>query len=699
MKKGLIQNEETKIRVKSGKIIDVLLSMSKINLEGQYCVVTFVTDITDRRRIETALRESEFFLKRSQEIARIGSSTLELSPEKRSIEKWHSNQTMDEIFGIDETYPRNAKGWYELLIDKEEVNRYFLHCTFNERRRYDTEYRIIRPVDGEMRWISTAGELEFDDAGNPIRMIGTVQDITERKRAEEALRNSEAAFRSLFDASPIGVALILNRNFQKVNSNMCRMTGYTEEELLGNYTRMLYSDDESYINVENQLYSQLDRDGIGMIETKLLRKDGSPIHVYICISSTNPDLPHSEANVVSTLLDITALKKAEAEKKRLQEELLQVQKMESIGRLAGGVAHDFNNLLTAIKGITELIMIRLDTNDKLYSQLSVVMQAAESAAELTGQLLAFSRKQIIDPKVLDLNSVLDNMQRMLARLIGENIKLRVIHQPGLYPILVDQAQLQQIIINLGVNARDAMPSGGTLILETANVVLDETYCRSHTETKVGEHVMFAITDTGSGMTKETQEHLFEPFFTTKSIGSGTGLGLAMVYGAVKQNGGSIEVYSETDKGTTFKIYFPKAAGESSAMPLIRPTDEMPTGQETILLVEDNSLVLEFSRSVLNMLGYRVLSATSGEDAVKISDSYTDIIDLLITDVVLTGIDGRELVELLIKKRPELEVLYNSGYTENAIVVQGVLKQGLNFIGKPFSAFAIARKIRDILGND
>lgn len=390
------------------------------------------------------------------------------------------------------------------------------------------------------------------------------------------------------------------------------------------------------------------------------------------------------------------MKDVEKENGRLQQLMLQVQKMETVGTLAGGLAHDFNNLLTVIVGTAQLALLDLDRCNPAHAEFSVIYDAAQSAAYLTRQLLAFSRKQVIEPQVLNLNCILKKMYKMLSRVIRENIALQTILQPGLHNVKVDPAQLQQIIINLAANARDAMPDGGTLIIETANVFLDEAYCRCHSHSSPGEHVMLGISDNGSGISREIIEHIFEPFFTSKTKGKGTGLGLATVYSAVKKNKGTINIYSEVGKGTSLKIYFPTVSETLSVVSPQEVTDKMPGGSETVLLVEDNSMALDICIKALTALGYRVLSASSGEDALDISRAFQGDIHLLMTDVILPGMNGPTIAKVLCKERPEIKVLYNSGHTESMIVSQGVLQSDLNFIAKPFNIFTLAHKLRDVL---
>ncbi len=389
--------------------------------------------------------------------------------------------------------------------------------------------------------------------------------------------------------------------------------------------------------------------------------------------------------------------RSEEEKSKLEAQLLHALRMESIGRLAGGVAHDFNNLLTAILGNTTLVMMDLPEDGAEYSRLNVVLQASQSAAELTQQLLAFSRKQIIEPKIIDPAKEIGKMRGLLTRLIGENIKIEINTDSADGVIKADTSQLEQILLNLVVNARDAMPDGGNIYLEVSTTVLDESFVERHPYCVPGQHVMISVSDTGTGIPPEVQQHLFEPFFTTKVQGKGTGLGLATVYGAVRQNGGSIDVYSEPGRGTTFKIYFPKLrddGGESSEEIIV--SYELPTGTETIMLVEDSPIVLSFAQEILQNLGYTIISALNGEEALAIASRCSHI-HLLITDVIMPGMNGRILADRLLAERPDMKVLFASGYTADAIVHHGLLDGGINFINKPYSTYTLAQKIREVMG--
>jgi signal transduction histidine kinase len=386
--------------------------------------------------------------------------------------------------------------------------------------------------------------------------------------------------------------------------------------------------------------------------------------------------------------------RSEERRAKLEDQFRQAQKMEAIGRLAGGVAHDFNNLLTTILGYCEILLMRKQPEPDR-GNLDEIRMAAERASRLTAQLLAFSRKQVLLPKVLDLNALIDETQKMLGRLIGEDIELEVALHPEVAYIKADPGQVEQVIMNLAINARDAMPGGGKLTIETHNVELDASYAGQHIEARTGPHVMLAVTDTGIGMDRETVAHLFEPFFTTKEQGKGTGLGLSTVYGIVKQSGGSIGVYSEPGKGTSFKVYFPPAGDRPEQRPAA-PQVRNDRGNETILLVEDDDAVRQLSKRILEGNGYTVVEAAHGAEALAVSEKHNGQLHLLVTDLIMPQVGGRELAARISSKRPDLPVLFMSGYTEDAVVHHGVLEKDLAFIQKPFTPATLARRVREIL---
>jgi PAS domain S-box-containing protein len=394
--------------------------------------------------------------------------------------------------------------------------------------------------------------------------------------------------------------------------------------------------------------------------------------------------------------DITERKRTEMEMATLQEQLRQSQKMEAIGRLAGGIAHDFNNLLTVIKGFSQLSLLELKEGDPLRRNIDEIEKATERAASLTRQLLAFSRRQVMEMKILDLNTLLRDLDKMLRRIIGENIELSTLLAKDLGRAKIDPGQIEQVIMNLAVNAKDSMPSGGKLTIETANAELDESYAHHHADVKPGRYVMFSVSDTGVGMTPEVRERVFEPFFTTKEKGRGTGLGLSTVYGIVKQSGGNIWVYSEPDHGTTFKIYLPRVDEPLEELREKPMGEELPHGTETVLVVEDEEKVRTLTVEILGRQGYRVLEASQGDDALAISEKHKGPIHLFLVDVVMPGISGTELAKHLMSLHPETRILYMSGYTDNVIVHHGVLEKGVNYIQKPFTIDELTRKVREVL---
>jgi nitrogen-specific signal transduction histidine kinase len=403
------------------------------------------------------------------------------------------------------------------------------------------------------------------------------------------------------------------------------------------------------------------------------------------------NVPH----IISVAVDLTEKKRAEEEKHLLEEQLRQAQKMESVGRLAGGIAHDFNNLLTAIIGNVEIAMNRLDNKEYLSSRMDMIKKAALSAAQLTRHLLAFSRKEIIESVVININEIIERTHTILARLIGEDINLTItLNSTG--RIKADPGQIEQVIMNITINARDAMPHGGTLIIATEDIYLDANYCKTHDCPSPGDYVMISMSDTGIGMDDETRKNIFAPFFTPKERGKGPGLGLAMVYGAVQQNRGMIEAYSSMGEGATFKIYFPRTDEQGEKYSCTDEPQIMPGGNETILLVEDDEMVRDYVSQILGTLGYRVIRQSNGEDAIAFAQSSDDKIHLLLTDVILTGINGKALSTALKSIRPDIKTLFSSGYTADIIAARGIIEKGLAFIGKPYSSLALAKKVRDIL---
>jgi two-component system cell cycle sensor histidine kinase/response regulator CckA len=509
----------------------------------------------------------------------------------------------------------------------------------------------------------------------------------ERRRAAEALQQSEQRYRDIVEnAHDIIYSHDLAGNYTSMNAAAERITGYScEEALTMNFVQTVAPD--FVARAREMVAGKLAGIEAMAYDLDIIAKDGHRISVEINSSLILRD--GTPVGMQGTARDVT-------ERKELEGQLRQSQKMEAIGRLAGGIAHDFNNLLTAINGYSELSMMRLEVEDPLLSNLQEIKKAGDRAASLTRQLLAFSRKQVLQPKVLDLNLIVSDMERMLPRLIGEDIELQTVLEPELGSIKVDPGQIEQIILNLAVNARDAMPRGGKLTIETRNTVLDHEYARKHIAVTPGRFVMLAVSDSGTGIDPQLQSRIFEPFFTTKEMGKGTGLGLATVYGIVKQSGGNVWVYSEVGLGTTFKVYLPRTDEEVQTYKRPSVNGGGLFGTETVLLVEDEEVVRQLACEVLRGCGYQLLDAANGKEALLTCESYPQPIHLLVTDVIMPGMSGPELAGRLSKPRPEMKTLYMSGYADNAIIHQGVLDNGADFIQKPFSTDDLALKVREVL---
>ena len=511
-------------------------------------------------------------------------------------------------------------------------------------------------------------------------------DLAERERIGKALRQSEARYRSLFERNKAGVfRSTLEGRFLDCNDAFAQLFGYTREELLALPAHVLYHGGKAERDTRRATLEETSEETD--LEMCYRRKDGNPVWVIQNVSLVKEEDGTHVAE--GTLVDIT-------ERHLLEEKLRQSQKMEAVGRLAGGVAHDFNNLLTVIEGYCRLLTDRLQSNPEACDQVKRIEDAAEKAASLTRQLLAFSRKQVLQPRVINLTSLVSNLDKLLRRLIGEDIELMTWTAPDLGLVKADPSQIEQVIMNLAVNARDAMPDGGRLTLETANVQLDSGYAVEHPGVIPGSYVMLAVSDNGSGMTAETKARIFEPFFTTKEMGRGTGLGLSMVYGIVSQSGGHIWVYSEIGHGTTFKIYLPRTEAGAASPPLEQEAVSTLHGSETILLVEDDAQLRDLVRTILTTFGYSVLAPTDAESIRSMSEDAASEINLLLTDVIMPGINGRDLARQFVARNPAIKVLYMSGYTENAIVHHGVLDESTHFLQKPFTPSALTTKVREVL---
>jgi PAS domain S-box-containing protein len=550
--------------------------------------------------------------------------------------------------------------------------------------------QLLRAIDrnGSVRWMRVRTFPVYDAAGGLSRVAGVAEDVTELQRAQEALRDSELRFRSLLEGSSDLIMLVdAEARFKYLNPSFETVLGFRVSEWLNRSGFDLVWPED--VEEARSTLGQVVAAAPGVITRWQLRlRSADGWWRWLEGTSTNHLSDPAIEGIVVNCHDVT-------ERKRLEAQFRQAQKMESIGRLAGGIAHDFNNLLTAIKGNLELALMETQPVDPRFEYLTDADKAADSASGLTRQLLTFSRKQVIDPKAISLNDVLTHVQKLLARVIGEDIRLERFTAPDLAPVRFDPSQVEQILINLAVNARDAMPHGGQLTIETANVYLDEEYAKRHPYVEPGPYVMLAVSDTGSGMSAEVRAHLFEPFFTTKEVGSGTGLGLAMVYGAVKQNGGQIEVYSEPGHGTAFKIYLP-VVNEHPVRVATSASELHPQGLETILLVEDEDPVRTIASRMLERLGYTVHAFADGPSAIEAVRAMAEVPPLLITDVVMPGMNGHVLMQRLLEIRPSMKVLFTSGYTANVIVHHGVLQEGIEFLAKPYSLELLARRVREVL---
>jgi len=557
----------------------------------------------------------------------------------------------------------------------------------------DTPFILVTGSLNEETAVSylKAGATDYILKDRLVRLGPAVLEALERAQEREALRRHERLLYQIIDANP---SLIFVKNwdgrFVLVNQATAETYGTTVEGLLGK------TDADFNANADEVAHSlRDDREVLSSGQPKFIAEE--PV--------TNPHtsetrwfqtikIPlHMPGDETPTLLGIAT---EITDRKQLEEQLLQSQKMEAVGQLAGGIAHDFNNILTAIVGYTDLLTAELGANSRQLEDLEEIRKAARRAAALTRQLLSFSRKQVLEPRIVDVNGVVMNLDKMLRSLISENIALKIQLADDLDAARVDPNQLEQVIMNLAINARDAMPDGGTLTIETANATLDENYAATHVSVIPGDYVMLAVTDTGCGMSEATQTRIFEPFFTTKPAGRGTGLGLSTVYGIVKQSAGNIWLYSEPDKGTTFKIYLPALDALPEEIGKTAPIEAARQGSGTVLLVEDDEQLRRLTHRALATQGYVVLEADRGRLALDIARRHNGPIDLLLTDLVMPDINGRKLADALRAARPGLRVLFMSGYPDSAIVNHGMLEAGVAYLAKPFTTDAVARKVREVL---
>jgi PAS domain S-box-containing protein len=572
--------------------------------------------------------------------------------------------------------------------------------TYDRRDIEPIHDKVRESLKAEGKWSGQINLRRRDGTIIPVEMAITSlangvtacvgHDISARKAAEQARAEAETKYRTLVEqvAAISYIAELGTRGkWHYVSPQIEAITGYSQDEWLANscdWIRHIPQEDHAVVEAAEDASMRGER---FQAEYRIVRKDGTVIWVSdtAVVAKGNDTEPVMEGIIV----DIT-------DRKLLENQLQQSRRMEAVGRLAGGIAHDFNNLLTIIKGYAELAVQRSGIQPELRADVQQIENAAERASTLIRQLLAFSRRQVLQPKIIDLNAIVLGLDKLLGRLMGEHIEMVTRCAANVGRVKADPAQIEQVIMNLVVNARDAMPKGGRLTVETYNIDLDSTYARDHVSVKPGSYVMLAVTDSGIGMNPETVAHIFEPFYTTKESGQGTGLGLSTVYGIVKQSGGYIWVYSEPGKGTTFKVYLPRVAEQLEAKPERVELPAATKGSETILLVEDEEAVRELASRILSAKGYSVVAAKSVKEAEKWCEKHGGKIHLLLTDIIMPGTSGRELAERITAKHPQTRVLYMSGYTDNVLAQGGVLEAGLSFLQKPFTPAALVQKVREVL---
>jgi PAS domain S-box-containing protein len=676
---------------RDGREFPVELTVTPIRLGDHWLFGAFVRDLTDEKRAEQAFQREVAEREAAERLLR---QVIDADPSLVFVKDRDGkfvlvNKAVADIYGTT-VEAQVGKTDADFNPNKEQVEHFLRddRAVMDSRRpKLVAEEPVTNPGTGATRWFQTVKVPLLSPNGESHRVLGVATDITERKRAEEALRRSEASYRGLVEHAAYGIYRVTrDGKFLMVNPALFAMLGYASaEELLKlDVSRDVYEDAAA----RARILARCEQFDSVIEEVAWKRRDGSVITARL--NGRPVRAPDGAIECFEFIVDDVTDQRA------LEERLRQTQKMEAVGRLAGGIAHDFNNLLTAILGSVDFLRRALGPDHPEHAETEEIQKAAVRAADLTRQLLAFSRQQVLAPKVLEVDALVANLEKMLRRLIGEDVELRFAPNAPRAAVRADPGQLEQVIVNLVVNARDAMPRGGRLTIETTTVDLDAAYAWEHGTVEPGRYVMLAVTDTGVGIDRATQARLFEPFFTTKEFGKGTGLGLATVYGIVKQSGGYIWVYSEPGRGATFKVYLPRVeqAGEPVAAP--QPPARALGGTETILLAEDEAAVRNLARRVLEKYGYKLLLAATGRDGVQVAQQHVGSIDLLVTDVVMPEMGGRELAQVLTTLQPGLKVLYLSGYTDDAIVHHGVLDAGVAFLQKPFKPDELARKIREVL---
>ena len=677
---------ETRHRRSDGSNIHVEISTNAAYIDGRKQIFCICRDISQRKQAEEALRASEEALRKAQSLLLATQRMAKLGGWEYDAEKQRLTWT-DEVYRIHELSkefdcndPETNFSFYA-PEDQKRISLAFFNCV-EKGVPYDLELKLIG-ARGTQKWVRTVAQAERQN-NKIIRVYGNIMDITETKNihAERDLLATAIAQvgEMIVITDPDGIIRYINPAFESV-------TGYSREEALGQTPRLLKSGKHDLAFYQD-LWQTITGGKIWSGQLINKGKNGKVYTEACAISPLFDDTGH--------IINYVAVKRDISENLRLESQFQQAQKMESVGRLAGGVAHDYNNILSVVIGYSEMALQQIESDNPLYGDLHQILKAAERSRDITRQLLAFARKQTITPEVLDLNAAIEGMLRILRRLIGEDIDLAWMPGGNLWSVKIDPSQIDQILANLCVNARDAISGVGHLIIKTENIALSEQDCLHIPGAEAGDYLLLAIRDDGSGMSSETLANIFEPFFTTKEVGKGTGLGLATVYGIVKQNNGFVDVESEIGKGTVFKLYFPRHYTPVDSIESKDQTAPVKGHNELILLVEDDEGVLRLAHRMLLHLGYQVLVADSPGNALNLSSEHGDNIQLLLTDVVMPEMNGRELVEQLQASNPKLKVLFMSGYSADVIAHRGILDKGLNFIHKPFSTLDMSIALRRVL---
>jgi PAS domain S-box-containing protein len=668
-----VKDFDFELLTKTGKTVNALMNA---NLEGDV-ITGMIMDITERKRAEEELGAEKNKLQAMIDAMEYGISIRDLD-----YNIIYQNEVLRNFFG-----DRLGEKCYQAYEGKNKIcDGCPVEIAYKNGKSHTYERKIKMPSGEIAFWENTANPIR-DTRGKIVSCLEIARNITKRKRAEKALLESEKNYRALFEESKDVIYMSTPEGkFLDINSAGIELFGYpSKEEILQiNITHDLYANPDD----REKLQQVLARHGyVKDYEVVFKRKDGEPVIVLL----TSTAVPDEKARIIAyrgIMKDIT-------ERKRLEQQLLQAQKMEAIGQLAGGIAHDFNNILTAIIGFGTLLKIETSKDDLLRSYVTQILTSAERAANLTQALLAFSRRQIISPRPMNLNEIIQGVERLLSRLIGEDIELSTFLTDKELTVMADSGQIETVLMNLATNARDAMPEGGSLIIKTELTEFNHEFIKAHGYGRPGFYALISVEDTGHGMDEKTKERIFEPFFTTKEVGKGTGLGLSMVYGIIQQHDGYINVYSEPGKGSTFKIYLPLIKSKVEEAELAaRPV--LKRGTETVIAAEDDSQVRELIKEVLEGFGYKVMEAGDGEDALKVFNENRDRVQLLILDVVMPKKNGKEVYDEIRKVRPDIKAIFTSGYNADIIHQKGILDEGLDFISKPISPEELLRKVREVL---